>query len=258
MKKKPYIIANWKMGLDKASVERFFSQLSLSAEELAGVKSVICPSFVFIPMVKSLISERPIGLGAQNLFWENLGAYTGEVSAKQLSDLGCQYVIIGHSERRRIFNEDDATINKKIRLALQHRLQPIVCLGENFEEKEAGLAKKVVEEKIRACFDDIPLVDLKKIIIAYEPAWAISTDPHNPHHESQSPEEAQVTHKYIRKIIADSADPDLAESMSIIYGGSVNPDNIAGFASMDDIDGVLVGSASQQPDSFQKLISAYL
>lgn len=258
MKKKPYIIANWKMSVDGTSLNRFFSNWSLDDNLLAKVNIIICPSFVLLEQTKSLIGERSIQLGAQNIFWENQGAFTGEVSAKQLSDVGCRYVIVGHSERRQIFGENDEMVNKKVLLALQNKLSPIICLGENFEEKDAGLTKKVVEEKVRCCLADVHPSDMKKVIIAYEPTWAISTNPRNTEHLADSPEEVQVIHKFIRKVVEAIFDPKIAESLTIIYGGSVNPDNISGFVPMDDIDGVLPGSASREADSFKKIIQAYL
>lgn len=258
MKKKPYIIANWKMNLDLAGVERFLSRFDMTESDLAKVNMIVCPSFVFLEKVHSLIGNRTIAVGGQNLFWEGQGAYTGEVAARQLIDVGCKYVIVGHSERRGLFNEDDAMVNKKIQIALQYGLRPIVCLGENYEEKETGLTKKVVEEKVRVCLEGIDVMDMKKIIIAYEPIWAISTSPENVDKATDSPEGAQVVHKLIKKIISEMFDEKISTSIPVAYGGSVAPDSVAGFTTMDDIDGVLVGGASKEADSFKKIINTYL
>jgi triosephosphate isomerase len=256
MKKKPYIIANWKMNLDLSGVERFFSRFDMTESDLAKVNVVICPSFIFLEKTRFLIKEQPITVGGQNLSWEGRGAYTGEVSARQLVDVGCKYVIVGHSERRSLFNEDDAMVNKKIQIALQYGLRPIVCLGENYKEKEEGLTKKVVEEKVRNCLKGIDVMDMKKIIIAYEPIWAISTSSEN-RGLADSPEGAQVVHKLIRKLVADMFDERIASATPINYGGSVTHKNVGGFAAMDDIDGVLVGGASKEADNFKKIISVY-
>lgn len=245
------------MNLDWSATERFFSRLRLPDESLAKTETIICPSFPFLSGVKSLIKDRPISLGAQNLSPEPKGALTGEVSGRQLYDVGCRYVIVGHSERRELFHENDEIISRKISAALKHKLIPIVCFGENYEEKEAGLTKKVVEEKITNFFGQLPLFEMRRVVLAYEPVWAISTSSENAGQQADSPESAQVVHKYIRRIISRMFDQKMAAGLPIIYGGSVSPDNIGGFAAMDDIDGVLVGGASNEADNFQKIIEAY-
>ncbi|MBU0597490.1 triose-phosphate isomerase [Patescibacteria group bacterium] len=257
MKQKPYIIANWKMNLDRLGIERFFSNFSPDEEVFTKLKVVICPSFPLLEFARSQAKEK-IAIGAQNFFWEAQGAFTGEVSARQLASMGIKYAILGHSDRRRIFNEDDELINKKIQLALQFKINPIICLGETFEEKEAGLTKKVIKEKVATCLRDVQPFDVKYIIISYEPIWAISTNPRNIDDVADTPEEAQVMHKFIRKIIAELYNDSVAASLPIIYGGSVNPDNAGGFAKMDDIDGVLVGGASKEGPSFGKIIISFL
>lgn len=256
--KKPYIIANWKMNLDLSSVERWFSRFSMETEQLEQLRVIVCPSFPFLEHVRSLIGQKPISLGAQNLFWEEKGPYTGEVSARQLSEAGCRYVIIGHSERRQLFNETDEMVKQKIKTALRGDLQPIVCLGENYQEKEAGQTKKIIEEKLRAYFAELRSYEMKKIVIAYEPVWAISTSPENPGDVANSPESAQVIHKFIKRVIAGLFDQHMAEAVPVIYGGSVNQDDVAAFAAMDDIDGVLVGGASKEADAFMRIINAYI
>lgn len=258
MNRKPIIIANWKMNLSSSGLERFFSHFTIDDKDLDKVQTIFCPSFTLLSQVCSFISDRPLALGAQNVFWEERGAYTGEVSAQQLSDVGCQYVIVGHSERRRLFNEDDEMVNKKIQLVLKHKMIPVVCLGENFREKESGQTRKVIEQKLSVCLKDLRSFELKKIIISYEPIWAISTNPNNPDKLADSPEEAQVIHKFIRKTVGNMFDEHTARAFTVIYGGSVNPENIEGFAKMNDIDGVLVGGASREADKFQKIVGAYL
>ena len=258
MGRKPIIIANWKMNLGLTEVKRFFSHFTLEESRLKNCTLVICPSFALLEQTLALIGGRPIVLGAQNLFWEERGAYTGEVSGQQLIDVGCQYVIVGHSERRALFHEDDEIVSRKIKVALQYGLTPVVCLGENYQEKEAGQTKKVIEAKMQTCLGDLRSFELKKLIIAYEPMWAISTSPENPEGLADSPESAQVVHKLMRRVVAEMSDEHVAKAVPVIYGGSVNPDNIKGFASMDDIDGVLVGGASREADTFQEIIKTYL
>ncbi len=255
--KKPYIIANWKMNMDGSAIDRFFSHFQPTASMIRKAHIIICPSFVAISDVQTK-AEKGLSIGAQNCFWEARGAYTGEVSARQLADSGCKYVIIGHSERRRIFSEDDAMINKKLQIALQYKLSPILCLGETFEEKEAGQTKQVVSEKVSRALHEIPLPEAKNIIIAYEPIWAISSNPRNTSHQADSPEEAQVVHKLIRHTVKEICNEQIAASMPIIYGGSIRSENAAGFAAMEDIGGVLVGSASRDGEEFQKIIELFI
>jgi len=258
MKKKPYIIGTWKMNLDGSQIERFFSGMEITDSELKKIKLIICPSFPYLEKVKGLIGDRPINLGAQNIFWEDRGAYTGEVSARQLADFGCQYVILGHSERREYFHETNEIVNKKIQLALRYKITPVVCLGESYEEKEAGQTKQIIEQHVQQCIEGLEKRDIQKVIIAYEPVWAISTNIHNKEKKTDSPESAQVVHKLIRRVVANMYDETTAQAMPVIYGGSVAGDSVGGFAAMDDIDGVLVGGASKEIDSFQKVIKAYL
>jgi triosephosphate isomerase len=246
------------MNLDRMGIERFFSRFSLDNAALEQCRVVVCPTYVYLEKVKAMIGDKELALGAQNIFSEEKGAYTGEVAARQLADAGCRYVILGHSERRRYFGENDQLVNSKIKLALKNNLFPVLCLGENYQEKEDGLTKKVIESSLRACLDGLNSFQVKKVIIAYEPVWAISTSPENVAGVADSPEAAQVVHKFIKRVVADLADEHVAEAMTVIYGGSVTPENIQGFAAMDDINGVLVGGASQEADSFVKIINAFI
>jgi triosephosphate isomerase len=166
-------------------------------------------------------------------------------------------VIVGHSERRNLFQETDTMVNQKIQMALKAGLRPIVCLGESFAEKEAGQTKKVIEEKLGACLEGLRSHELKKVIIAYEPIWAISTSPENPEGVSDTPESAQVIHKFIKRMVATLTDEHTAAAIPVVYGGSVKPDTVQGLAAMDDISGVLVGGASQEADSFKKIIESF-
>ncbi len=255
MHKKPYIIANWKMNLEGRSIERFFGHFQPTSEQMESTQIIICPSFVFIEKVKNLIGERPMAVCGQDISVQTRGAFTGEVSAEQLHSVGATHVIVGHSERRLNFLETDEMINHKVRLALQFGLSPILCIGENSREKEDGLTKKVIERQLQACLAEVRSHEIRRVIIAYEPVWAISTSPDNPGGVADSPESAQVVHRYIRTLVKEMYDDHTSETQNIIYGGSVNPDNVSGFAGMDDIDGMLVGGASKEVMSFQKIIN---
>lgn len=243
------------MNLDSRSVDRFFGHFQPTPSQIASAQVIICPTFVFIEKVKGLIGERPIGVGGQDISVHARGAFTGEVSAEQLQGAGATYVIVGHSERRYNYHETDEMINQKVRLALQFGLRPIVCIGENSQEKDQGLTKKVVERQLHQCLAEVRSHEVRRVIIAYEPVWAISTSPDNPGGVADTPESAQVVHRYIRTLIKDMYDDHTAETLSVIYGGSVNPENVGGFAKMDDIDGVLPGAASKDAMSFQKIIN---
>ena len=258
MKREQFIIANWKMTLDLSQVERFLSRFDVDEASLKKVNVVLSPSFVFIPRVKELIGNQQIYVAGQNLFWEDKGAFTGEVSARQLVDAGATFVIIGHSERRESFNETDEMVNKKIKIALSHKLIPIVCFGESYEEKESGQTKQIVEQHVQGCLQDLESRDVRKVILAYEPVWAISTNVHNTEKKTDSPESAQVVHKLVRRVVADMFDESVANALSVAYGGSVTGDSVGDFAAMDDIDGVLVGGASKEPDSFMAVVNNFL
>jgi len=255
MKKNKYIIANWKMNFDFMNLKVFFNHFKFD-DINPNKKIIFAPSFVFIQATLDFIGANDACVAGQNIFWEPKGAYTGEVSAVQLADAGCKYVILGHSERREIFGETDEMINAKVKLALKYKLKPIICLGENFDEKEAGTTKKVIEQKLTACLQDISTGDMRYVLIAYEPVWAISTNVHNTG-QADTPESAQVVHKFIRKNLEVMYDGMVAEKTPVIYGGSVDPENVAGFSAMEDIDGVLVGGASKEAASFQKVINNY-
>lgn len=244
------------MNLDLMSLKIFFNHFKFDEIDTKKKHIIFSPSFVFIQKTLEFIGSNEAQVAGQNIFWEPKGAYTGEVAASQLADIGCTYVILGHSERREIFQETDDMINAKIKLALKYKLKPIICLGENFDEKEQGLTKKVIEQKLSSCLNELSSGDMRNIIVAYEPIWAISTNVNNTG-QSDSPESAQVVHKFIRKNLENMYGEVIAEKTPVIYGGSVNPDNVNGFSLMDDIDGVLVGGASKDASSFQKVINNY-
>jgi len=218
---------------------------------VAGVKDrdiVLGPPFTSLSAVAETIKGSNIGLSAQNLHWEDKGAFTGEVSAEMLLDLGCRYVIIGHSERRQYFGETDETINRKAKQALRKGLLPILCVGETLAEREAGKLNDIIGRQVTGGLKDISADDMKKVVIAYEPVWAIGTG------KTATPEQANEVHALIRQKVKSLYSADIAEGLRIQYGGSVTPENISTLMAMPDIDGALVGGASLKPESFAALV----
>jgi len=217
--------------------------------DFEAVDVVVCPPFTALSEVAEVLSESDIGLGAQDMYWQEEGAFTGEVSVKMLKDAGCQYVIIGHSERRQFFAETNETVNKKLKTALKHGLTPIVCVGENLHEREAGKTFEVIQDHIKNGLVDISIEDMYKTVIAYEPVWAIGTG------KTATAEQAQEVHKYIRDLLRKIYGDDLAESVRIQYGGSVRLENIAELIAKPDVDGALVGGASLKIETFTAIVT---
>lgn len=215
-----------------------------------NVDVVLIPPFINLVSVYEIVKNSNIGLGAQNLFWEKSGAYTGEISAAMIKSTGAEYVVIGHSERRQYFSETDETVNKRLLAALQEELKPIVCIGETLEQRQNGSTNQVIESQIKGAFKSLSASDIEKIIIAYEPVWAIGTG------MTATPEQAEETHVFIRKTVAQLANDDVAENIRIQYGGSVKPENAAQILSKPNVDGALIGGASLNVDSFIQIISA--
>lgn len=237
----PIIAGNWKMNKTIAETRELVNAMRAELTRVAAsgqVQVVLCPPFLSIPEVAALIRDTPIKVGAQNLFWEAKGAFTGEVSPTMLNEV-CDYVIIGHSERRQYFGETDESVNKKVKAALAHHLKPIVCVGENLQQNEAGQTEAVVGAQVRAAFKDIGRDDARGIVIAYEPVWAIGTG------KAASGVGANaVIGLTIRGALADLYDEGTAQVLRVQYGGSVTPKNVAEFFAQPDIDGALVGGAS--------------
>jgi triosephosphate isomerase len=209
---------------------------------------LVCPPYTALHALSSLLQESPIKLGAQDVFYEAQGAYTGAVSPLMLRDLGCAYVIVGHSERRQIFGEDDALINRKLRAALAHGLLPILCVGETKPQRDAGQAEQVVVTQLHGCLAQVEAAALREIVIAYEPVWAIGTG------DTATPQDAQAMHATIRRTLANSYGQSAADLVRIQYGGSVKPDNVDELMAQPDIDGALVGGASLKADSFLRIV----
>ena len=217
--------------------------------DFAAADVVLCPAFTALSEVAEVLTETGIGLGAQDIYWQDEGAFTGEVSPVMLKDAGCQYVIIGHSERRQFFGETNETVNKKIKAALKAGLTPIVCVGENLQEREANKTFKVIEDHINNGLVDISVENMLKLVIAYEPVWAIGTG------KTATPEQAQEVHKFIRDLLKKKYGQEAADSVRIQYGGSVKPENITELMNKPDVDGALVGGASLKVDSFSAIVT---
>ncbi len=249
--RKKVIAGNWKMHYDLSESQNLISKLTSG---LSGKKYncdvIICPPFTSLSEASSLIKDTPVKLGAQNMYFQESGAYTGEISAKMLKSVGCEYVILGHSERRTIFKESDGLINEKIKAALKAGLKPIFCIGETLEERENGKEKEVLKRQLSGGLDEISLDEMKQIIIAYEPVWAIGTG------RTATPAQAEEMHDYIRNYIQDDFNTETAENLIIQYGGSVKPDNARELLSQQNIDGALVGGACLKADSFIGIIES--
>jgi triosephosphate isomerase len=216
--------------------------------DMSDREALICPPFTALQAVGGLIRGTSLGLGSQDVFYEAQGAYTGAISPLMLRDVGCTYAIVGHSERRQIFGEDDALVNRKLRAALGHGLRPILCVGETKPQRDAGQAEAIVVGQIRAGLAEVGGAALPEAVIAYEPVWAIGTG------ETATPADAQAMHATIRRTLAELYDAEMAERIRIQYGGSVKPDNVDELMAQPDIDGALVGGASLTAESFLRII----
>lgn len=249
--RKKVIAGNWKMYNDLQESQNLISKLinGLSGQSY-NCEVIICPPYTSLSEAYSLIKNTNIKLGAQNMHFEDSGAFTGEISDKMLKSTGCEYVIIGHSERRTIFGETDQVINKKLKKALKDGLKPIFCIGETLDERDKDITRDVIRRQITEGLLEMPIDDLKSMIIAYEPVWAIGTG------KVASPEQAQEVHDYIRHLIRDRFSEDTAQNLVIQYGGSVKPENAKELLSQNDIDGALVGGACLKAESFIDIIKA--
>lgn len=246
------IAGNWKMYKTIPEAIKLVAQLreKLGKNPLRKTKVAVFPPYTALGAVREVLKGSNVGVGAQNIFWEEEGAYTGEVSAKMIKSAGATSVIIAHSERRRYFKEDPTTINKKIKIALKNNLRVIHCIGETLEEREQDLTRDIVLNQVEWDLKDLTAKDLEKITLAYEPVWAIGTG------RTATPEQAQEIHAFLRDILDALFTTGVGKKTSILYGGSVKPDNAEGLLSQPDIDGALVGGACLEADSFMKIIQA--
>ncbi|WP_211748728.1 triose-phosphate isomerase [Paenibacillus sp. Marseille-Q4541] len=247
MSRTPIIAGNWKM-FKTVSESTSFIEAVKGKAEVEGVESVICAPFTNLPALVEAVKGTNIKIGAQNLHFEDNGAFTGEISGVMLKDLGVDYVVIGHSERRQYFNETDETVNKKVHAAFRHGLTPIVCVGEKLEEREADQTKDVCKVQTEAAFAGLATDQAAKVVVAYEPIWAIGTG------KSSTSQDANEVIAYIRGVIKDLYNEDVANAVRIQYGGSVKPENVTEYLGQSDIDGALVGGASLQPESYIALV----
>lgn len=254
--KKKIFVANWKMNLTVAETEDLTEKLSQGLRSLANKETeiILCPAFPALDNLSLILQkENPADLkiGAQDVFWEEKGAFTGEVSVKMLKEADCRYVIVGHSERRKNLGETDEMVNKKVKILLENDLTPVVCVGETFLERQRGIRDVVVAREVTAAMEGVELFGNKKIIIAYEPVWVIGTG------QAVEPEDAEHSHRMIRETLLEIFPPDVIEKhFQIIYGGSIDSKNIADFTDRENIDGVLVGGASLKAEEFVKMIKA--
>jgi len=246
--RKPVIAGNWKLFKKTAEALQLVQELSSLVKDVKDVEIVIAPSFTVLGPIRSLLFDSAISVAGQDCFWEEEGAYTGEVSPGMLVDAGCSHVIIGHSERRQLFAETDEKINKKIRAATRAGLTAIFCIGETLQEREAGQTFTVLECQLKKGLDNLFPDEIKNVILAYEPVWAIGTG------KTATAEQAQESHEFIRQLIAELYSTSLADGIRILYGGSVKPDNIRSLMLQPDIDGALVGGASLTAESFASII----
>ncbi len=246
--KKVLIAGNWKMYKTPDEAAAFAEELKTAVGGSNKIGVIICPPFTVLTSVYEIIKNTPIKLGAQNVYWEREGAYTGEISPIMLKELGCSYCIIGHSERRGYFGETDETVNKKITAALELNLIPIMCVGEKLEEKERGETEAVVKKQIEGGLKSLSKESALRLVIAYEPIWAIGTG------KTATPKQANEVHKFIRGLLLELYDEEVSQRARILYGGSIKPENSAELFSESDIDGGLIGGASLDINSFVKII----
>jgi len=247
------VAGNWKMNLDRAQGRALAATVASRRDAAAGVELVLCPPAVYLETVGAALAaaKSDVTLGAQNAHDQSGGAFTGEVAPGMLVDLGCRHVILGHSERRTLCGETDAMVNAKTKAALAAGLVPIVCVGETLAEREAGRTATVVETQVKGSLAGLSAADLEKVVVAYEPVWAIGTG------KVATPQQAQEVHAQIRGLLAGLASPAVADRIRIQYGGSVKPDNAADLAAQPDIDGALVGGASLKADDFLAIAAAF-
>jgi triosephosphate isomerase (TIM) len=247
--RRPFIAGNWKMNLNRAAAVALAEAVAKRAEGVEGVDLAVCPPFCYLEAVGRAIAGSKVALGAQNMYHQADGAFTGEISAAMLCDLGCRYVILGHSERRHVLGESDAEINKKVLVALAAALTPIVCVGELLAEREAGRTSEVIRRQFDGSLAGLSPQQMGRIVIAYEPVWAIGTG------KVATPQQAEGVHLDLRKIIANRYNEEIAQSVPIQYGGSVKPENAAELLRQPDIDGALVGGASLKADQFIGIVA---
>jgi triosephosphate isomerase len=253
MSRRKIVAGNWKMNLDRAKARELTAAVAARIAEAGGTELVLCPPAAYLETVGSVLgtAAAAVALGGQNMHDKPSGAFTGEVAPPMLLDLGCRYVILGHSERRTLFGETDSIVNSKTKAALAAGLTPIVCVGETLEEREGGRTDAVVTAQVNGSLAGLSPAEVERVVVAYEPVWAIGTG------KVATPQQAQEVHALIRRLLATLASPAVAARVRIQYGGSVKPDNAADLAAQPDIDGALVGGASLKADDFLGIAKAF-
>ncbi|PIP19848.1 MAG: triose-phosphate isomerase [Candidatus Omnitrophica bacterium CG23_combo_of_CG06-09_8_20_14_all_41_10] len=246
--RKTIIAGNWKMHKTIKEGQELVVVLRRELYQVENLDIVVCPPYTLLSYLADALETSNIAVGAQDVYWQDEGAFTGEISGKMLKDAGCSFVIIGHSERRQFFGETNESVNKKLKAALAIGLTPIVCVGEVLKEREAGKTLDVLKDHIEGALSGISVEDALKIVIAYEPVWAIGTG------KTATPAQAQEAHKYIRALLLKLYNQEVASYLRIQYGGSVKPDNIAELMKQPDVDGALVGGASLEAVSFSEIV----
>jgi triosephosphate isomerase (TIM) len=246
--RKPIIAGNWKMFKTLPEAKSFMEDIKSSVPSKDKIESVVCAPALFLESLVSIAKGYDVAIGAQNMHFEESGAFTGEISPVALEDLGVQYVILGHSERRQMFNETDEAVNKKIVAAFTHHLVPIVCVGETLEQRESGITNEFVAGQVQKALEGLSPEQVKQVVIAYEPIWAIGTG------KSSTSKDANEVCAHIRSVVAEQFSIDVAQAVRIQYGGSVKPANIKEYMAESDIDGALVGGASLEATSFLQLL----
>lgn len=247
--RRPFIAGNWKMNLDRAGAVALAAEIARRASEFPHVNLAVCPPFVYLEAVRGAIAGTPVGLGAQNMYHLSSGAFTGEISPAMLKEAGCKYVILGHSERRHIFKETNGDVNKKVLAAFAAGLVPIVCVGEQLTEREAGRTEAVIREQFDGSLAGVSADQMRGAVIAYEPVWAIGTG------KVATPAQAEEVHAGLRKLLESRYNVEVAAAVRIQYGGSVKPDNAAELLAQPNIDGALVGGASLKAADFLGIIA---
>ena len=245
-----FVAGNWKMNLDKAKSQQLARGVVESARSAGSIDVTVCPPSIYLDAVSAILSGSTVGLGAQNMYHEASGAFTGEISGAMLKDVGCRYVVLGHSERRHVLGEQDALINKKVLAALAIGLMPIVCVGELLDEREAGQTNDVIRGQFEGSLAGLTAEQMQQVVIAYEPVWAIGTG------KVATPDQAEAVHVELRKIMRQAYNAQVAESVRIQYGGSVNGQNAGELLAQPNIDGALVGGASLKADEFARILGA--
>ncbi|HOG23967.1 MAG: Bifunctional PGK [Candidatus Omnitrophica bacterium ADurb.Bin292] len=248
MKKKPLIAGNWKMYKTASEAVTLVQTLKAAVHPVMNVEIVICPPFIALSEVSKVLTDTPIELGAQNMYSAPEGAFTGEISPMMLKDVRCRFVILGHSERRQYFKEDNILIHEKVKTALKYSLVPIVCVGETLEEREGKAHFDVVKTQFDECLGSLEKDDIAKVVIAYEPVWAIGTG------KTATPDQAEQMHSYIRRLLNERFGKELGVKVPILYGGSVKPDNARSLMEKPNIDGALVGGASLKAETFAQIV----